>query len=287
MMREKLEALAKDIGPDIGMFIAQWAAQQEMGVEQEALSTLVVRRVREKLRAILAAEPEPALLDVVAMESDAQTLRGYINTYGETPAMTWSNREHWKNRAERAEAAIDKLKMDAEHLQYERDEAREKLAAAESLNVYFRDAIGECHLMISRKTFEYQVRKEWECTDLPPRLQTVMKRIAELELALSAETSGLLERAELAEHDRDEWEKKDVSSRESLHSEMIRAERAEADIEKLKMDAEHLQYERDEARETNVRLVAALVAIEDHHGETEDWRDIARSALAEARKEKV
>ena len=30
---------------------------------------------------------------------------------------------------------------------------------------------------------------------------------------------------------------------------MIRAERAEADVEKLKMDAEHLQYERDEARE--------------------------------------
>ena len=42
MMREKLEALAKDIGPDLGMFMAQWAAQQEMGVEQEALSTLVV-----------------------------------------------------------------------------------------------------------------------------------------------------------------------------------------------------------------------------------------------------
>jgi hypothetical protein len=63
--------------------------------------------------------------DVVAMESDAQTLRGYIKTHGETPAMTWSTREHWKNRAERAEADIEKLKMDAEHLQYERDEARE------------------------------------------------------------------------------------------------------------------------------------------------------------------
>ena len=93
--------------------------------------------------------------------------------------------------------------------------------------------------------------------------------------------------AERRASERDEWEKKDESSRESLHSEMIRAERAEADVEKLKMDAEHLQYERDEARETNVRLVAALVAIEDHHGETEDWRDIARSALAEARKEKI
>jgi hypothetical protein len=31
-----------------------------------------------------------------------------------------------------AEAAIEKLKMDAEHLQYERDEAREKLAAMEA-----------------------------------------------------------------------------------------------------------------------------------------------------------
>ena len=59
------------------------------------------------------------------LRGDAQTLRGYINTYGETPAMTWSNREHWKNRAERAEAAVERLKMDAEHLQYERDEARE------------------------------------------------------------------------------------------------------------------------------------------------------------------
>ena len=35
----------------------------------------------------------------------------------------------WKKRAVRAEADIEKLKMDAEHLQYERDEAREKLAA--------------------------------------------------------------------------------------------------------------------------------------------------------------
>jgi FtsZ-binding cell division protein ZapB len=59
------------------------------------------------------------------LRGDAQTLRGYINTYGETPAMTWSNREYWKNRAERAETDVEKLKMDAEHLQYERDEARE------------------------------------------------------------------------------------------------------------------------------------------------------------------
>jgi hypothetical protein len=56
-MKDDLEKLVKDIGPDLGMFIARWAAQQEMGIEQEALSTLVVRRVREKLRDILNTAP--------------------------------------------------------------------------------------------------------------------------------------------------------------------------------------------------------------------------------------
>jgi len=37
--------------------------------------------------------------------ADARTLRGYIETYGETPAMTAANRDHWKQRAEIAEAA--------------------------------------------------------------------------------------------------------------------------------------------------------------------------------------
>lgn len=47
--------------------------------------------------------------DVEDLAGDAQTLRGYIKTHGETPAMTWSNREHWKKRAELAEAANGKL----------------------------------------------------------------------------------------------------------------------------------------------------------------------------------
>jgi hypothetical protein len=59
-LRDALVELKKDIGPDIGMFMAQWAAQQAMGIEQEALSTLVVRRVREKLDAALAARPVEA-----------------------------------------------------------------------------------------------------------------------------------------------------------------------------------------------------------------------------------
>jgi hypothetical protein len=47
--------------------------------------------------------------DVDAIKEDADTLRGYIDTHGETPAMTWSNREHWKKRAERAEARCSAL----------------------------------------------------------------------------------------------------------------------------------------------------------------------------------
>ncbi|MGB9408407.1 MAG: hypothetical protein WCA89_12775, partial [Terracidiphilus sp.] len=98
MMREKLEALAVRF--------------------ETTRPGLTDKEIATELRAILAAEPED-------LESDAQTLRGYIKTHGETPAMTWSTREHWKKRAERAEADVEKLKMDAEHLQYERDEARE------------------------------------------------------------------------------------------------------------------------------------------------------------------
>ena len=54
------------------------------------------------------------------------------------------------------------------HAHRERDEAR-------ALNVFFRDSVGECHVMISRNSSEYQIRREWEATDLPPRLQKVMK----------------------------------------------------------------------------------------------------------------
>ena len=55
----------------------------------------------------------------------------------------------------------------------------------QALNEYFRDTVGECHMMISRNTSEYQIRKEWDPTDLPPRLQGVMKRAenAEAEIA--------------------------------------------------------------------------------------------------------
>ena len=109
-----------------------YAMQDQLIADFEALESFCegLKGVNDGLRAKIAD-----------IEGDAATLRGYINTYGETPAMTWSSREHWKNRSVRAELDIEKLKMDAEHLQYERDEAREKLAAMEA-DV---DSLGDLH----------------------------------------------------------------------------------------------------------------------------------------------
>ena len=60
--------------------------------------------IRELLAALAPEGATPAP-DGCAC-GDGATLRGYIATYGETPAMTASNREHWKRRAEIAEAAL-------------------------------------------------------------------------------------------------------------------------------------------------------------------------------------
>lgn len=64
-------------------------------------------------------------------------------------------------------AEVERLQAQLEAVERERDRAEE-------LNRYFRDGVGECHLMISRDTVEYQVRKDWDATDLPARLQKVM-----------------------------------------------------------------------------------------------------------------
>ncbi len=52
----------------------------------------------------------------------------------------------------------------------------ERIEKAEALNAFFRDSVGECHVMISRDSSDYQIRKEWEPADLPPRLQKLIKR---------------------------------------------------------------------------------------------------------------
>lgn len=83
----------------------------------------------------------------------------------------------------------DGLKAQVAALQAERERAT-------SLNDYFRDAVGECHMMISRNTSEYQVRRrEWEATDLPPRVQKLMRRTLAAEGALD-EAKGLLRKAQ-------------------------------------------------------------------------------------------
>ena len=74
--------------------------------------------------------------------------------------------------------------------------AQDQLAKARSLNEFFRDAVGECHTMISRNSSAYQIRCEWEdvdlirCewedVDLPSRVQRVMQRAQRAETRLAA-----------------------------------------------------------------------------------------------------
>ena len=60
-------------------------------------------------------------------------------------------------------------------LETERGRLLQRAEKAEDLNKFFRDSVGECHVMISRNTAEYQIREEWDPCDLPPRLQKVMR----------------------------------------------------------------------------------------------------------------
>jgi len=60
-------------------------------------------------------------------------------------------------------------------LEAERDRLVQRAEKAEDLNKFFRDSVGECHVMISRNTAEYQIRSNWDPCDLPPRLQKVMR----------------------------------------------------------------------------------------------------------------
>ena len=104
--------------------------------------------------------------------------------------------------------ALAALESFCEGLKGVNDDLRGKLAECEKerdeakdLNVYFRDAVGECHLMISRNTSAYQVRDKWEPSDLPPRLQKVMSRseAAEEDVRILTEASraneDMIERA--------------------------------------------------------------------------------------------
>jgi len=64
------------------------------------------------------------------------------------------------------------------------DHARlaKELEEAQTLNKFLRDSIGECHLMISRNTSDFQLQKTWEPTSLPPRLKRLIVDRDELKL---------------------------------------------------------------------------------------------------------
>ncbi len=60
--------------------------------------------------------------EVERLAGDAETLRGYLKHYGETPTMTASSRNHWRHRAEAAEAeaahhreALNEISDDISH----------------------------------------------------------------------------------------------------------------------------------------------------------------------------
>jgi len=76
-----------------------------------------------------------------------------------TEAASWSNSiaeycKHWEGRTEKAEREQAEARANADFL---------------------RESVGECHLMISRNTPEFQTKQNWSSTELPPRLQRIMR----------------------------------------------------------------------------------------------------------------
>lgn len=69
-----------------------------------------VKEEAEALRDLwLAAIRRPAATDDAG---DAATLRGFIKTFGSTPSMVASDRDHWKRRAEEAEAQVESARKE-------------------------------------------------------------------------------------------------------------------------------------------------------------------------------
>jgi hypothetical protein len=129
---------------------------------------------------------------------------------------------------EQLEAALSAKDAEIERLSH-------KIGLLEDLCKYFRDAVGECHVMISRDTSEYQIRHEWEPTDLPPRMQRVMQRAEAAEAALTArdaEIATLREQNADAEYWMSEefnaaWQAEMITLREQRIAALERAEIAE------------------------------------------------------------
>lgn len=45
---------------------------------------------------------------------------------------------------------------------------------------FLRECIGECHLMISRNTAEFQIRQDWDSATLPARVAKLIREIERL-----------------------------------------------------------------------------------------------------------
>lgn len=79
-----------------------------------------------------------------------------------------------------AEEQIAALRTALAAMTEERDAAKENAD-------FLRSSVGECHLMISRKTPEYQASQVWGQTTLPHRLRAILSALAAInELAVDA-----------------------------------------------------------------------------------------------------
>lgn len=59
---------------------------------------------------------------------------------------------------------------------------------------FLLDSVGECHLMISRKGTEFQLRDDWNATSLPYRLRDILRRLAVEAPVLTEEERATVEK---------------------------------------------------------------------------------------------
>ena len=162
-------------------------------------------RTSEELRAEIDSDEQIAEVSTgmakLTWESIISLKRGWADTLDENGRLrdALANRqkvlasmqaEHERLRAEYdaflADHGHDGCAAELSKVQERLAAAQDQLAKARSLNEFFRDAVGECHTMISRNSSAYQIRCEWEDVDLPSRVQRVMQRAQRAETRLAA-----------------------------------------------------------------------------------------------------
>jgi chromosome segregation ATPase len=179
---------------------------------------------------------------------------------------------------EQIEAALAAKDAEIERLNH-------KIGLLEDLCKYFRDAVGECHVMISRNTPEYQIRHEWEPTDLPPRMQKVMQRAEAAEAALTARDAEI---ATLREHlaaavrdhcDLADW-KEPMSDTDKLCAQIESERAAKESLRERIADAEHWM-----SQEFNAAWQAEMTTLREQRIAALERAEIAERALDAARED--